>query len=68
MIQPDFNIFFLWRGGGRGEWGKEGEYFFVVAIVFKSFIVKHCAETSVFLNISVQDCGFYSKIINDSKV
>ena len=66
MIQPDFNIFFFWRGGGGG--GEEGEYFFVVAIAFKSFILKHDTATSIFLNISIQDCGFYLKIINDSKV
>ena len=64
MIQPDFNIFFFFLVGG----GEEGEYFFVVAIAFKSFILKHDTATSIFLNISVQDCGFYSKIINDSKV
>ena len=67
MIQPDFNIvFFVSGGGGGGE--LEGEYFFVVAIAFKSSILKHDTSTSIFLNISVQDCGFYSKIINDSKV
>ena len=48
--------------------GLEGGYFFVVAIAFKSSILKHDTSTSIFLNISVQDCGFYSKIINDSKV
>ena len=67
MIQPDFNIVFFVSGGvGGGE--LEGEYFFVVAIAFKSSILKHDTSTSIFLNISVQDCGFYSKIINDSKV
>ena len=67
MIQPDFNIvFFVSGGGGGGE--LEGEYFFVVAIAFKSSILKRDTSTSIFLNISVQDCGFYSKIINDSKV
>ena len=40
----------------------------MVAIAFKSFILKHDTATSIFLNISVQDCGFYLKIINDSKV
>ena len=64
MIQPDCNIFF--GGGGGGE--EEEEYFFVVAIAFKSFILKHDTATSIFLNISFQDCGFYSKITNDSKV
>ena len=48
--------------------GEEGEYFFVVAIAFKSFILKHDTATSIFLNISIQDCGFYLKIINDVKV
>ena len=67
MIQPDFNIvFFVSGGGGGGE--LEGEYFFLVAIALKSSILKHDTSTSIFLNISVQDCGFYSKIINDSKV
>ena len=70
MIQPDFNIVFFGSGGvrGGGERELEGEYFFVVAIAFKSSILKHDTSTSIFLNISVQDCGFYSKIINDSKV
>ena len=40
----------------------------MVAIDFKSFILKHDTATSIFLKISVQDCGFYLKIINDSKV
>ena len=69
MIQPDFNIVFFVSGGVGGGGGElEGEYFFVVAIAFKSSILKHDTSTSIFLNISVQDCGFYSKIINDSKV
>ena len=68
MIQPDFNIVFFVSGGGVGGGELEGEYFFVVAIAFKSSILKHDTSTSIFLNISVQDCGFYSKIINDSKV
>ena len=60
--------FFLLGGGGGGGEEEEEEYFFVVAIAFKSFILKHDTATSIFLNISVQDCGFYLKIINDSKV
>ena len=68
MIQPDFNIVFFVSGGVGGGEELEGEYFFVVAIAFKSSILKHDTSTSIFLNISVQDCGFYSKIINDSKV
>ena len=55
-------------GGGGEEEEEEEEYFFVVPIAFKSFILKHNTATSIFLNISVQDCGFYLKIINDSKV
>ena len=54
--------------GGEVGGGEEGEYFFVVAIAFKSFILKHDTATSIFLNISIQDCGFYLKIINDIKV
>ena len=69
MIQPDFNIvFFVSGGGGGGGGGVGGGDFFVGAIAFKSPILKHDTSTSIFLNISVQDCGFYSKIINDSKV
>ena len=37
---------------------------FVFASAFKGFILKQDMATSICLNISVQDCGFYSKIKN----